>query len=324
MTERIISDAFFDWRGLDGTVPLVEKWHARDTMVRQMLEARGDPWAWKPARIELEPLRDSEIVSLYLLSRYALCAATPDLHLFETRAGFLENVGNRAPFEAIEAQCRTVFAAMHDAQGGRAAWLERIGGSPDASHLIRDGWLPFLQSLEAPDVQLWHEMATQATDLFGERLRAAFWVLEQPECDLVTAWNFIVVMAAWDLLEGEIRRDQSAGHTQTRDAFEAVLRRWNAGFYRWHSLRFEDPYPDGHHGYTADDVDRVLSGIEARLGLEPFTRPVDFDRDLASPPDDLSRSVATGLRYSDQEALVLGALQDWHRPEWHPGHSGGA
>lgn len=170
-----------------------------------------------------------------------------------------------------------------------------------AQHLLKDGWLPFLDGLGDPDIPLWHQIATDFSEMAGDRLDAAYWILKQPDCDRATAYDFVVGMIVNEVLSYELAFDQANPDPKiTRHSrFAAVLQRWEDGFYVYYSLRA------GDHGQ------HVLSSLQADLDRQtkatnapPLVLHPDFAAPLAPPLDDLSRSVGHGLYFSDNDGLV--------------------
>ncbi|MBS8226589.1 hypothetical protein [Vannielia litorea] len=91
--------------------------------------------------------------------------------------------------------------------------------------LIAEGWVPFLQSM-SPDIHLWNDVATDFDQFYGDRLDAAFWILEQPACDKATAWQFIAGAVCRDVLV----QDGRWGYEKAVMRWNAAVTRWNVGF----------------------------------------------------------------------------------------------
>lgn len=320
--QSIVSQTFYTWRGLPTNVAADERWMQIQRLIRLTLSELGDKLnTWDNIPQELAQLNDREIVSLYRLYRFGLRAVSFHTDYMgqpapQNSKKLLRSIANRTPFQAIDDVMEAMRFAQENHKTHYDAWIKKIGGSTDANFLVGKGWLPFLQSLDGPDILLWHDVTTQFYGIHGERLEAVFWILEQPECDKTTAWHFIAGFISWDLLVGELKREKRQGRTAVRDTFEIVLRRWNEEFYRNHSIAYVNGLEDGHYGFRSEDLYHTLDDIESELGILPFTRPLNFDIDLTKPTDDMSRSNPTNLKFNDAEDLYLEAMSDWYRPEW--------
>ena len=184
-----------------------------------------------------------------------------------------------------------------------------------ANHLLKEGWLPFLSKLDGPDILLWHQIATDFNDMAGDRLHAAYWILEQPDCDRATARDFIIGMIVYDALSYDIARDRKEPSLQVpkRAQFEAVLKRWEDGFYPHHSIASKD-----HSSQVIQTLQEDADTITTRLKAARLVLPAGLDISLQNPTDDFSRSQSHGLTYSYDEGLQLIEGRDWHNPDWAP------
>lgn len=224
---------------------------------------------WKAAR-KGQPLSPAETRSLYQLAQYALGPVSDD-----QREQFLKDVADPAPFFALRKKVVEIQAGKQAAHSDHAEWLATVG-STDMSHLLKDGWIAFLRSLDAPDPVLWHRVATDFHDIEAcGRLEAAFWILQQPECDRATASDFIRGFVANELLETAAR----AGNTQRLDAFQEVIARYNSGVHTRFGIAPDadgiDPVAEKIEG-PFDDV--AVAGMMDRIvretGIRPLAKPV--------------------------------------------------
>ena len=98
---------------------------------------------------------------------------------------------------------------------------------------MKDGWIPFLRGLSHRDPFLWHGIATDFHEINHRgRLDAAFWILEQPECDRATSSDFIRGFGATELFEFAAKSKDTA----RLNAFQEVINRYNSGDYIWFGL----------------------------------------------------------------------------------------
>ncbi len=314
-----LTSNFFAWRGLKNDESIINDLSTLGNLIRCMLYTiKPEKWSSAPTKTnKLSPLSDDEIRSLYQLKMFGSHFGNEKSSL--ERSKWLKGIAIAQAFGNLGAVLEQREASIRDRASASSDWLQRVGGSDSAMHLLKDGWLPFLKSLEHPDIRLWNEIVTDFEEFEGDRLEAAFWILEQPECDRLTAWHFIVGTISWEVLDWDPKMQKERRETTLQDAFEAVLKRWNTGFYRYHSLSYPQKEEDEvHHGFDGSTIFDLLTALEHRLDLPPFTRPSQLDQDLGNPTDDLSRSVSVGLRYCHQEGLCLQRGCDWHVPAWHP------
>lgn len=317
-----LASNFFAWRDLQNDESIINDISTLGDLIRNMLHTiLPEKWSSGPAKTsKLSPLTDDEIRSLYQLKMFGSHFERESK--ISERSKWLKGIAIVKSFANLGAVLEQRKASIGVKAKASSDWLQRVGGSNSAQHLLANGWLPFLRSLEHPDIKLWNDIATEFEEYVSDRLEAAFWILEQPECDRLTAWHFIVGMISWEVLDWELKMQKERGETTLRDAFEAVLQRWNTGFYQYHSLSYPQKEEDeGHHGFASNTILNLLTALEQKLDLPPFTRPSHLDRDLSRPTDDLSRSVSVGLSYYHQEGLCLQRGYDWHIPAWHPAYT---
>jgi hypothetical protein len=250
----------------------------------------------------------AEIRSLYQLGLYATSDG-PD----EKLAAYLKDVADPAPFIALR---QKVLALATDRQSRQRAfedWKATVG-STDMTHLLKDGWIPFLRSLPAPDPDLWHGVATDfhAIEARG-RLDAAFWILEQGQCDKATASDFIRGFVANELLEKAAR----ARNQQRLTAFQDVIDRYNAGFY----LRFAivpdaagiEPIAETTEGPFDDRaVGAMVDRIVRKTGIPPLRKPVGLLRHEDKPNAPMAGTVRSPYDFQDDAGLHL----RYPGPDW--------
>ena len=215
---------------------------------------------------------DAELNSLYLLQRYALDEGSD-----EQRKALLADVADPAPFLAMRSQVEAIQVGNLSDQQAFAAWKAAVGNT-NMTHLLKDGWIPFLRSLPHPDPILWHGVATDFHEIeHGGRLEAAFWILEQPECDRATASDFIRGFVANELFELAVR----SGNAARVKTFQEVIHRYNSRFYVWFGIPPDagDITPiseavDGPFGDAA--LAGMISRIARSVGIAPLTAPVNL------------------------------------------------
>jgi len=230
----------------------------------------------------------------------------------------LDDVGYPAAMFEMETQRQALDQSRIKQKTKTDSWLQRIGGNPAANHLIAEGWLPFLTALDAPDIDLWHQIISDFHELYGDRLDAAYWILEQPECDRATAWTFLMGMMSWDVLMQVVHTDLRQKTRVNRDRFEAVVDKWDNGFYTRHALQADPDAANGHYGLDFKVIREVYDQFATEYEIAPLRLPKDMEFDVSKSTDDKSRSVDLGLDFSDEEGLMLRFGKDWHKPAWHP------
>lgn len=184
-------------------------------------------------------------------------------------------------------------------------WLAEVGET-DQTHLLEDGWIAFLERLPGPDIHLWHGIATDFHDLFGDRLDAAFWVVQQDACDRATASDFIAGYLYY-FLSAEYaditKRDARL------DDFLSVIRAYNAGKYTAHSIK-AGTHIDGDLDDAA--AAEILIKYEAAQGLTNLPRPKGLINSTTPPSDANTRGYASPYAFWDDAGLHL----DYPGPDW--------
>ncbi|MGI9394391.1 MAG: hypothetical protein ACR2OY_07075, partial [Boseongicola sp.] len=224
----------------------------RDRMERLTVERRIDLSGRDPAEPELcvaaeisriadewreahgEPFSDDEIRSLYQLLMYADPGDRPKSRHPQQ---YLRDVHIAEPFRRLRNYVVEWRAAPPPPEEAFQDWLAHVG-NPSANHLLLNGWVRFLQSLPGNDIALWHSIATTFRGIDDrDRLDAAFWVLEQPDCDQATASDFIRGVVGLNLLGTLAKGSERTGITRYVDSYCAVIERYNSGFYFRHAIK---------------------------------------------------------------------------------------
>lgn len=221
-------------------------------------------------------LSDDEVRSVFQLNMYA----DPSNALTkEERAPYLEDVAETGVFDLLRAKVDAYWLAHARRVEDENAWRAHIGDTSMAQ-LTANGWVGFLEGQPGSDPVLWHAIATGFDDLAeDDRLEAAFWILEQPDCDRATASDFIRGFAANHLLEACL----DARDWPSIDRYRAVIDRYNAGFYRWHGIRADVAgITGGERGGVFDTsaLIELFDLLEEEAAMPDLPRPtalLDFD-----------------------------------------------
>lgn len=255
---------------------------------------------WKAAR-KTGAMSPAETRSLYQLARYALAPVSED-----ERKAFLKDVADPSLFLALRKKVVDIQASRLTAQRDFDDWQAAVGRT-DMSHLLKDGWIAFLRSLPAPDPLLWHGVATDFHGIEARgRLEAAFWILEQPDCDRATASDFIRGFVANELLETAAR----VGNTDLLKAFQDVIDRYNAGFY----VRFGIVPDAGGIGPIAETItgpfdDKAVASMMDRIardtGIAPLRKPIGLLGRDAKPNEPMPVSTRSPYDFWDDAGLHL-------------------
>lgn len=213
---------------------------------------------------------DAELHSLYLLQSYAL-----DTGPEERRQSLLNDVADTAPFLALRKKVEDIRGKGASDRQAHDEWKAAVGNTK-MGHLLKDGWIAFLQSLPHPDPYLWHGVATDFHEINHRgRLDAAFWILEQPECDRATASDFIRGFVATELFEIAAKSNDAPRLTK----FHEVIKRYNSGYYVWFGFapdggditpiaeRIDGPFDD-------KAVAAMLNRISHATGISAPTAPI--------------------------------------------------
>lgn len=258
---------------------------------------------------EKRPISDDELRSLDIIRRAV------SLHkgeFSELRPEDAAIVIDMTPINDIRLKVSAFVNSQQAQDRERKKWLEEIG-SPDASHLLKEGWVAFLQSLDGPDVDLWHSVATDMHGLFGDRLDAAFWIMEQPECDQTTVWSFLMGILGYEVLHSEMRisddRAYKAKHVLV-PKLDQTIARWNSGFYAFHGVTYDDNIAYNEFIDASDEANDRIDELNERFGLSisPLER-LDFDKDNLT--HDLSHSYPSPFSFTDNEGLELNYPHRW-------------
>ena len=223
---------------------------------------------WKAAR-KTGTQTDAETQSLFLLQSYALDTGPED-----RRLALLNNVADTAPFFALRQEVEDIRRKNASQLRAHDGW-KAAGGDAKLDHLLKDGWIPFLRSLPQPDPYLWHGVATDFHEINHRgRLEAAFWILDQPECDRATASDFIRGFVANELFEIAVKGKDTA----RLKAFQTVITRYNSGQYKWFGLPPDregiSPIAETAHAPFDDTaVAAMMNRITQAAGIPAFPAP---------------------------------------------------
>jgi hypothetical protein len=253
-------------------------------------------------------LSDDELRSIGLLHRATRLKNGQFEPLFPEDEAVLADMETVA---ALRQKISELLNSQAQCQSEYKLWLEQIG-DPDASHLIKDGWIPFLESFEKPDIHLWNNIATDFHELYGDRLDASFWIAAQPECDRATVWSFISGIIGYGDLKLKLRRAEQAGQSTSKVAeeFALIINRWNTGFHKWHSISYNPEFLPNEHISDGQSLNEKLAQLEVAFKVV-FPRILDFDFDPSDPVDSLSRSVSSPFDFWDGTGLHLRYPNMW-------------
>ncbi|THD84850.1 hypothetical protein E7811_03750 [Aliigemmobacter aestuarii] len=264
---------------------------------------------WKAAR-KTGTQTDAELQSLFLLLSYALDTGPED-----RRQALLVDVADTSPFFALRKKVEELRRRDASDRQAYSEWMAAVGNT-NMDHLLKDGWIPFLRSLSHPDPYLWHGIATDFHDIDHRgRLEAAFWILEQPECDRATASDFIRGFVANELFEIAAKTKDTA----RLSAFQAVINRYNAGSYTWFGM-----VPDAE-GITPiaemldgpfDDkaVAAMMNRITWSAGIPAFPAPIGLLAGDDRPKNPMPGLVRSPYDFSDDAGLHLRYPgRDWRK-----------
>lgn len=177
-------------------------------------------------------------------------------------------------------------------------WLTEVGDQAQ-DHLLKDGWIAFLKGLPGPDIHLWHGVATDFHELFGDRLDAAFWIVQQPECDRATASDFIRGYVRYEMKKlpvgDEIQNERV-------DLFASIIEKYNAGFYSAHSIKAGVHLSD--EPFDAE-CEAIMRAYESKHGLDQLPRPKGLVNSSMSPTDPTTRGYASPYAFWDDAGLHL-------------------
>lgn len=255
---------------------------------------------WKAAR-KTGPMSPAETRSLYQLAQYALAPVSED-----ERQVFLKDVVDPTLFVALRQKVVQIQTGKQVARRDFEAWKAAVGNT-DMTHLLKDGWIAFLRSLDAPDPVLWHGVATDFHGIEARgRLEAAFWILQQPECDRATASDFIRGFVANELLETAAR----TADTHRLAEFQDVIDRYNAGFYAWFGIKPDvggiEPIAETISGPFDDGaVATMMDRIVRMTGIPPLRKPVGLLGHDAKPDTPMPGTIRSPYDFWDDAGLHL-------------------
>ena len=240
-----------------------------------------------------QPLSDDEMRSIELLYRVGVGGDQDVLPAIEP-----EDQGIIEDWETIN--------ALRD-----RTWLEKVG-DPDASYMVSRGWIPFLKLLDPPDIKLWHNVVNTFHDLYGHQLEAAYWILAQPQCDKATVYGFFTGYIGYGDLRILLKDAAREGRSLIGAAkpLVEVVNRWNTGFYRWHSLSYDEDETPNENLEDGAALNETLASLSAEFGVYlPLISDIEFDP--KAPIDDMSRSADSRFEYCDGHPLQLGFPHMW-------------
>lgn len=223
--------------------------------------------------------------------------SSPPLHL-------LSDIRETAPLLRLRTMVDDWYAERENKKSTYQAWLAEVG-DVDQSHLLRDGWIAFLENLPGPDIHLWHGIATDFHGMSADRLNAAFWIVEKDACDRTTASEFIMgfLQARLDIGDYDTKDGkQLLQPDPLLDRFASVVVRYNRVFYRFQSI------PAGIHAAVSleDGVaDSLLTFYERATGLTGLPRPKGIIADGTQPTDPTGRGHNSGYAFWSEAGLHL-------------------
>ena len=264
---------------------------------------------WKATR-KTGTQTDAELQSLFLLLSYALDAGHED-----RRQTLLADVADTAPFFALRKKVEDIRGRSGSDQQAYNEWKAAVGNTK-MDHLLKDGWLPFLRSLSQPDPHLWHGVATDFHEINHRgRLDAAFWIMEQRECDRATASDFIRGFIATELFEIAAKSKD----TLRLNAFQEVINRYNSGYYVWFGIEPDaggiEPIAETIDGSFDDNaVAAMLNRVTQAAGVTAFTAPIGLLPADDKPNNPMPNLVRSLYDFSDDAGLHLRYPgRDWRK-----------
>lgn len=293
--------AFLSWRGASDRITSWPAMKAVDALIRQVVSVTEPACHYDKSDIPdwMTPLNDDELRSINKMWMASIWAKTGDTGSL-TYDDIAEDIEDYRAFGAYA----LAVADHHKQEKARQAAHAKAAAKRREAALtqdpLADGWFAFLASLDGPDIPLWHDIATDFDELYGDRLNAVYWILEQPECDRATAWEFVVEAILNEFLLSELMEDNRNPDlaVSRRGLFEAVLHRWSEGFYRYHSLRIGE-----RPAYYLETLQSEADRQTAAAVQPPIRLPDGFTTHLGPPTDDLTRSCSHGYTYSATDGL---------------------
>ncbi|MEP1765029.1 MAG: hypothetical protein ABJJ53_00010 [Sulfitobacter sp.] len=212
--------------------------------------------------------------------------------------GELRGVQRKDVFLTLRKKVDDWHATQNSHADAYKDWLNEVGDT-DQDHLLKDGWLAFLKGLPGPDIHLWHGIATDFHELYGDRLDAVFWIVQQHACDRATASDFIrgYVRYKMDPLFAD-----SSIENERMNLFVSIIENYNAGFYEAHSIRAGVHLPD--EPFDAE-YEALMRAYESKHSLDNLPRPKGLIDSSVSPIVPATRGYASPYAFSDDAGLHL-------------------
>lgn len=218
----------------------------------QVMRAQGS--------FDLNKMTRADLADLYALSQ--LLVLPPD------RAGAMAQ-SFRRPDVVLEmrdrvadiAQARRVFDTHMD------AFLETqsLWASVENKQAVSESILDRLQSLQAPDIDLWHFVVQNHDRSNAGHRAAALWCVQQPQCDQATVAIFLSELVA----DNRLIRAAHSGDLAVVDSALEIVANWNAGLYTTRELAL-DPVDA-----VAQDGPRLSAVLTALAETTQGARPPD-------------------------------------------------
>ena len=274
----------------------------QDRIIMDALSAMRSGWGIAPGT--KPAYNDDEIRSEYQLVMYA----TPlQKGKAEPDTSYLTDVARIDIFTGLRDALLRARAETGQKKTAYRAWLAHVGGSTDANHLRKSGWLPFLQSQKGEDTALWHQIATDFHEMLApDHMRATLWILAQPACDRATAAGFIRGFVRWECLLSAVTEAARSGDPWMVEGFRSVIHRWNTGAYQSRRTDLTVDLEDGGT-FTQARLVEMLAEACARGRLLPFPEPVGVSQPPAPAPRSAAdpKAWASGYEYIPGEGLCL-------------------
>jgi len=113
-------------------------------------------------------------------------------------------------------------------------------------------------------------------------------------------------------LEDALRTAKRKGTSveQAAEPFVSVIGRWNSGFYRFHSIAYDEDDTPSDCIESGRQLNEWLEALTAEFGIDlPFVERTDFDP--FTPVDDMSRSEPSVYEICGGAPLQLKFPHDW-------------
>lgn len=219
------------------------------------------------------------------------------------RREHLRDVRDTTPFNTLRAAVDAIYAEQTRRDDAYQEWRDAVGDTC-MDHLLGDGWIAFLQGLPGPDIHLWHAVATDHHEISDDRMAAAFWILDQDDCDRATASDFIRSYICFGL-----QSDLAHGDHHNVYRFAQIVSAYNAGRYTAHSITagaFDAT------GFDDAQAARELDRIKGAYGPLDIPRPRGLIDETTVPTDDANRGYRSPYDFWDGEGLHL----RYPGPDW--------